>query len=445
MISTQAIYFINRFLPQSSLKRNVLILSSVTMVGQVFTVLLSPIWTRLYSSSDFGVFGAYSSVLAIIMAIASLSYEQAIPIASDDDIAADVLVLSIYLVLIVGSVSTILLLLLGPLFVKSSNLLKMSPYIWLIPVGVLLSGIYQALNFWALRNKAISIIAKSRITQIVGGQTIIGLFGLIAPSPLGFIFSGIFSSSGGISLLATNLHLKQRGGIYRFFKERKLLAALSRYSKFPLINTPSVLLNRLGLYLPSVLMLSYFGAEAAGWLVLSQRIISLPVELFGGALSQVFQSEAAEIIRNDPSRLKFLIGKITINALKISPFILVTGFAAPYIVPIVFGQKWQEAGYFVLYLSFFSAIGIIISPITSIPALTEQMRGQLFLNLLRALLVFLSFYIPYRLKLNPSVAVMAFSGVMSINYILYYLFCRYIAQKLHKNNYQVTDITIETL
>ena len=86
---------VNRSTSESSFIKDVIKITSGTALGQAVVVLFSPILTRLYSPGDFGVFAVYASLLGVITVIGSMRYELAIPLPSDDQTAANVLVLAL--------------------------------------------------------------------------------------------------------------------------------------------------------------------------------------------------------------------------------------------------------------------------------------------------------------------------------------------------------------
>ena len=68
----------------------------------------------------------------------------------------------------------------------------------------------------------------------------------------------------------------------------RILENLRRYRRFPIFLTPAGLLNASGVYVPLLLVASFYGATAAGYLGFSQRILSLPVTLLGQSIAQVY-------------------------------------------------------------------------------------------------------------------------------------------------------------
>ena len=59
----------------------------------------APILTRLYDPDDFGLLAVYSGILALVLVVASVRYELAIPLPEDEEEAANIAVLSLLIVL----------------------------------------------------------------------------------------------------------------------------------------------------------------------------------------------------------------------------------------------------------------------------------------------------------------------------------------------------------
>jgi O-antigen/teichoic acid export membrane protein len=60
-------------LPKGKYGKNIATLAAGTAIGQSIATLASPVLTRLYSPSDFGVFAVYASIIGIIGSVASLN------------------------------------------------------------------------------------------------------------------------------------------------------------------------------------------------------------------------------------------------------------------------------------------------------------------------------------------------------------------------------------
>ena len=148
--------FVKRFLPESAFAKNVSVLVGGTALGQVITVLASPLLTRIYTPDDFGTLAVFASFLSIAAVIASLRYELAIPLPEDDKTAANVLALSLSIVVGNSLLAGILVWLFGGKVVNVINAPQLRPYLWLLPLGIFGVGTYQVLNYWAIRKKPLT-------------------------------------------------------------------------------------------------------------------------------------------------------------------------------------------------------------------------------------------------------------------------------------------------
>ena len=74
-----------------SFARNVLIMFTGTVLGQLASLLLSPVLTRIYSPELFGILGFFTSFIGIIGVISALRYNIALPLAGSKEDAANLL------------------------------------------------------------------------------------------------------------------------------------------------------------------------------------------------------------------------------------------------------------------------------------------------------------------------------------------------------------------
>src|SRR5262245_57367214 len=155
-------------LPGGVFGRSVLTLASGTAMAQLLLALAMPVLTRLYTPTDYGTLAVYSSTLTVLLVVASLRYEVAIPLPRDEPTAASLLVLTFALL---GGMATLLSLLVwawGDAFVATLKVPALRPYLWLVPVGFLGAGTYQTLSYWAIRRSAFTRIARTKLSQGVG-------------------------------------------------------------------------------------------------------------------------------------------------------------------------------------------------------------------------------------------------------------------------------------
>lgn len=141
---------IKALLPSGGFLRNVSVLAGGAALAQGLSILAAPLLSRLYAPEDFGVLGVYASLLAIAGVVASLRYELAIPLPEDDAVAGDVLRLALVTCVLISAVAGLVVLVFGSWLVSVLNAPGLAPYLWLLPLGVLVLGLYQALSYLSL-------------------------------------------------------------------------------------------------------------------------------------------------------------------------------------------------------------------------------------------------------------------------------------------------------
>ena len=81
---------------------SVVTVGSGTVIGQLASVALSPLLTRIYSPVAFGMFGIFTSIIGPISAICCLKFDSAIVLEKDNSDAVDVAKLSLLCAFIIS-------------------------------------------------------------------------------------------------------------------------------------------------------------------------------------------------------------------------------------------------------------------------------------------------------------------------------------------------------
>jgi len=142
-----------RLLPKGEFSRNISILAGSSALAQGISVLTAPIITRLYGPSDYGIVAAFSSVISLILVVATFRFEWAIPNPKEDGVAINVFIICFIVTAVVGIIAFPIFLILSNIFKNTSIFGTIAPYIWLIPLYIFGGASYQTLNAWAIRKK----------------------------------------------------------------------------------------------------------------------------------------------------------------------------------------------------------------------------------------------------------------------------------------------------
>src|SRR5690606_8451607 len=122
---------------------------------------------------DFGILAIYASLLAILVIIANLRYDFAIVVPRSTRAAANVAAISIATAATVSATVGLALIIWSRPLAEFLNAPLVGHYMWLLPISAFGAGVYQTLNYWAIRRRDYTRVAKTKAVQgvwMVGTQ-----------------------------------------------------------------------------------------------------------------------------------------------------------------------------------------------------------------------------------------------------------------------------------
>jgi O-antigen/teichoic acid export membrane protein len=255
----------------------------------------------------------------------------------------------------------------------------LAPYLWMLPVGVFLSGAYSALQFWSARKRAFSAIAYSRIAQSgcsVGTQVGLGTLGL---APFGLLLGQLISSGAGVIGLMGRL-LRQERQVLSDVTWAEMRAVIRRHDKFAKYVMPELLANSAGVQLPMMIIAAISAGPEAGFLMLAMRVMQAPLALVGSAVSQVYYVQAPRAFRG--GTLTTLSADILDKLAKIGigPLFFVA-IVAPDVFAIAFGERWRASGTLVMWMTPWLIVQFLASPISMALNAVGRQRTAMILQI----------------------------------------------------------------
>lgn len=326
----------------NSFLRHAAVLTGGTMLGRAIAVLAMPVLTRIYSPDDFSVLASYSAILGILAVIACLRLEIAIPMPEKEEQALDLLTLSLLGTVLVALATLLVLMVAIDPILAALTAVDTALVLWLVPLGVLLVGSYQAFQFWATRHKRFTDVARTRVGQAaVGVGTMLGL-GALSAGPIGLTVGHMLMNGAGALGLAWRA-LRNSPDLPRRISLSRARRTLSAYRRFPIWSMPEALANVAGLQVPILIIAAAAPPGEAGHLMVAMQVMLLPMALVGTSIGQVYLSRAPEEHRNGrlgPFTLSIVRRLALVGALPIAA----VGLSAPWTFPLVFGADWTRSG-----------------------------------------------------------------------------------------------------
>ena len=370
---------INKFKPKSEFSRNVLTLMTGTTIAQAIPIAISPVLTRIYTPKDFGIFALYMSIASIVAMIATGRYELAIMLPQKDEDAVNIVVLSMMISFFVSFIAFLIVFIFND---QITNLLgnpEIANWLYLIPVTVLLTGVYQSSNYWSNRKKQYKRLATSRIIQ--SGTTATVRLGMGFP---GFAASGLIVASVAGQVVTTSILFKmiwsEDNTLLKYVNKLKIFALMKKYKKLPILNLPNAVIDGFRLSGINILIAKFFTTTTLGQFSLAWGMVQKPMRLIGGSLSQVFFQKIASAKKSDLDAIvkKFILKSSLIAA----PLFLIIYFFSVDIFTFIFGKNWKLAGEAASIMAHWLFINFLSSSISNIFIILNKQEVILIVSIL---------------------------------------------------------------
>ncbi|MCK4560822.1 MAG: oligosaccharide flippase family protein [Calditrichia bacterium] len=382
------------------LKKNVFVLNVLklitgTALGQVITVLVSPILARIYTPEDFGILAVYISVVAILAVVICLRFELAIMLPEKKEEASDLVILGI----LIAALISLCLLFIFIIFNKNISVLighpELSFYLCLVPLSTFFYGSFQVFSYWMSRSQKFNQLAAAKTTKeaaIAGTQLSLGAF--LQAGAFGLVAGQIAGNATATAILLVKSINQIRKRFYSAIFNN-LKTVFIKYKKFPLFSSWAALLNAISQNIPAILFAFLFSPSVAGLYAIAIRVLHMPTALIGNSVKQVYYQKASEIYNENQSVLRIFLKTTQLLALiAVIPFLIVILWGEP-IFTFVFGSQWGLAGKYASVLSFWLFFGFINPPSVITIYLLElnkiQLIWEIFLLIFRVLAIYAGF------------------------------------------------------
>lgn len=355
---------------------DVLKLAGGTTFVQLIGLLLAPVFAAIFDPEAFGVAAVFASIVGTLQVAICLRYELTITLAETDEDALHLLALSLLVALFISALTIPVFWFGATTLTDWFNAPGLQIYLWLIPLSLLLNGVYVAVSFWATRRGYFGRLSFSQVSNslvALGGRLLWGLLGYTTGGTI------ILSTLGGTVVSAGVLSAQTLREDGRLLWQNRSLAGMwagaKRYYKFPLYNTWASLLNTLSWQLPVFLLSVVFSPTVVGYYALGNRIIRMPMSLIGNSISQVFYQRTATAATPEARTAIVRTTFNTLVALSLFPMLILT-IVGDQLFQVFLGNRWVEAGVYSQILAGWTFFWFISSPLSSLYNVHEE-QGQL--------------------------------------------------------------------
>lgn len=343
-----------------------------TGIAQAIPIAIIPILTRMFSPEDFGLLALYAACVSILGVVATGRYEIAIMLPKDDEDARLILQLSMLVALFFSLLISI------PISIWNAQIARflgnedIAFWLYLVPVSVLFTGIYQALSYWNNRQKKFINTAVSRVNQ--------SLFQGFAQTSLGFLqLSGGLICGQFVGMVSGSIYLLKKDRNYKSLIRKSKINSIQKqgikYHKFPTYGVWGALCDAVAVQMPVIMLTKFYSNSVTGMFSLTFRVLNMPTSIISSAIAQVLFQKVVEISQTEPEKLNLYIIKMFLLLFFIYlPAVPVLFIWGESLFSIIFGNEWSQAGVYAGYLVIAVAVRFAVSPLSAVLGLEQNIK-----------------------------------------------------------------------
>ncbi|MGH1441577.1 MAG: hypothetical protein ACRBBR_15795 [Cellvibrionaceae bacterium] len=347
------------------------VLALLSLLSQGIALAALPIITVFFSPEDFNHLAAFSSAALILITIAALRLEMAIPIVESGRdariLALTGTVVCIFLSFVVGVALWAIL----P-FSGISKALRSS--LSLLPLAVLFGGLQVVALGLALRQQKLFATGIVRLIQTIFGlatQIAIGYwtfveFGLV----IGFLVNILTGAVILTILVKFDLPTDDRLSFGDF---RRVIYGQKDYVRYSSVDA---LLNTSGLQLPLFLISVYGEGATGGLLFLAIKLFYTPSTIVSGAFAKIYHSTVGVTLRE--GCLTEFTQEILLNLTRYGGGLVIAAVVlGPTFVELVMGPDWRLTGQLLIWMAPWIMLQLTASPIATV-FMAQGKQKQMF-------------------------------------------------------------------
>lgn len=411
--------------------KNVSTLAVGTVISQLVLLIASPILTRLYSAANFGVLALFTSISTIAAILTTGRYELAIGLPKEEEDAANVTGLVVFIGLIISIFYCLIILLIKVLnlsFTSSNELTHLSIF-FLIPIYTFSAATASAFQYWNQRQKKYTSISISNFLQALGVTLFNLFFGFIAIKSFGLIYSLLIGQVIGIIVLLIPFY---KSGYLHKINIKGFKSIALEYIGFPKYMIVSDISSTTSQQIIPIIFSILFNSSIVGYFSLANRMLRVPSIVLTSSIGSVFRNDAIDSIRLEGNCKLLYISTIKKLLLLCAPIYIFFAVASPWLFSIFFGSNWIQAGYFARIICIMMIFDFMAVPLNSLFYVLKRQKIYMRLQFANTVFGILFIYLGFAFFKSAYYSILFFA----INSAVFDLISLKITYNLSKYNYK---------
>lgn len=317
-----------------------------SLIAQIFTVLCSPVLTRLFSPEALGVYSLVTGAVTMFGSIMSFRYELCIVSEKEEEKVYSLIKLSVLICVILSMV------IFGGYCLYFSLVKNHKAFISLSIITALLVFLYGVINIataYNNRQQQYQLITKTYVKRVFAQNACNVVAGLLKCGPIGLSFSHLIGYLAGVlGQIKPMLLVKDR--IFSASK-KQMVDVFRENRKQALLSTPATFANGMSYTLINYFIEALFSTAIVGYYSISYRVLGLPITIISGNISKVFLEKASKEYNQKGNFVSSFRTTMFFSILMAIPIGITLYCFAPWACEVFFGEGWEIAGIYIRILT----------------------------------------------------------------------------------------------
>lgn len=418
---------------------------SGSILSFTVSLVLSPIFSRVYPPETYGYLSIFMALMMNISAVSFMGYNLAIILPKEEEKYYSLIRLTILLTFITTAVVLLITVFFNDFLKIVLTMDYFNGIFYFLGPTVFFYNLWIILSQGLIRNKEFKKVSFINTSTSIAERSISLSIGFISNgNVLGFIIGEFLNRLLSVVLLLNRQIIKFLRKIIYQFKIIPVINIAKEYKKYPLIVLPGEYIYLLSAQLPVYLISIYFNNKVLGYYSFAASILDKPMKLIGNALRPVYFQKASSLYNsNEYEKLQ----KLTLELYKylfiicIIPFTILIVYG-DIIFRFIFGENWLIAGKFAGILGYLYVFRLVSSPISSVLWILKKENVLTYFQILLFISRLLGFFIGIYFFGDILITLILFAGTTVVSYLILIFL---IFKELKLNSIQIIFNTISSL
>lgn len=382
-----------------------------TAVAQAIPLLGSLVLARQYAPAEFGIFAAWLGVVMLLAVVFTGRFETALAVEDDGEPRRAAVMATMATIVIAACAVGVSI---GVATVLRPDWVVDTPAVLIVacvPTAFAVAAT-QTWQSWAAAEGSYRQLSVMRISQTAAVTSLQIAAGIVHSTASALAIAQLL---GVLVSLAVSVLLMPIGVFAAGRCTTTIGEFWRRQRRFPLLSLPADAINTAAAQLPVLMVADRFGADIAGLLAMTIRVLGAPIGLLGRSVLDVFKRHAASSFRERGECHSEYMRTFKVLGVASVGFVFVMAITSEPLFVVAFGERWRGSGVIAVWLLPLFALRFMASPLSYMTYIAGKQHVDLVWQFALLGMTVATLNVPQRYD----VALQAYSAGYSLLYIVY--------------------------